>query len=51
MPLNKSVNNEVDRKKTKRLEPMIGYKYPPTASGATYIRGTGGAPNDREPTG
>jgi hypothetical protein len=30
---------------------MIGYKYPPIASGATYIRSTGGAPNDKGPTG
>jgi hypothetical protein len=28
----------------KKLEPMIGYKYPPIASGATYIRSIGGAP-------
>jgi hypothetical protein len=33
------------------MEPMIGYKYPPIASGATYIRSTDGAPNGREPTG
>jgi hypothetical protein len=26
---------------------MIGYKYPPIASGATYIRSTGGAPNNK----
>jgi hypothetical protein len=30
---------------------MIGYKYPPTALGVTYIRSTGGAPNDKGPTG
>jgi hypothetical protein len=32
----------------KRLEPAIGYKYPPTDSGATYIRSTGGASNDKD---
>jgi hypothetical protein len=35
-------------KKTKRLEPMIGYKYPPTDSGATYIRSTGDASNNKD---
>jgi hypothetical protein len=30
---------------------MIGYKYPPIASGANYIRSTDGAPNGREPNG
>jgi hypothetical protein len=29
---------------------MIGYKYLPTASGATYIRSTGGTLNDKGPT-
>jgi hypothetical protein len=38
------------KKKKKKLEPMIGYKYPSIASGATYIRSTGCAPNDNGPT-
>jgi hypothetical protein len=35
------------KKKKKKLEPMIGYKYPSIAPGATYIRSTGYAPNDK----
>jgi hypothetical protein len=35
------------KKKKKKLEPMIGYKYPSIASGAIEIRSTGYAPNDK----
>jgi hypothetical protein len=41
---------EFDRKKKKKLEPMIGYKYPSIASGTTYIRSIGCAPNDNGTT-
>jgi hypothetical protein len=36
-------------KNKKKLKAMIGYKYPSIASGATYIRSTGHAPDDNEP--
>jgi hypothetical protein len=34
------------KKKKKKLEPMIDYKYPTIASGATPIRSTGRAPDE-----
>jgi hypothetical protein len=40
----------IKKKKKKKLEPTIDYKYPPIALGATYIKSTGGAPNDKGPT-
>jgi hypothetical protein len=45
-----SFEEEFNRKKKKKLEPMINYKYPSIASGATYIRSTGCAPNDNGTT-
>jgi hypothetical protein len=36
-------------KKKKKLETMIGHKYPSIASGATYIKSTGREPDENEP--
>jgi hypothetical protein len=53
-PIKRQFREKLDRKKgrntkkkKKKLEPMIGYKYPSIALGATYIMSTGYAPHNK----